>query len=123
MNDAMYEQAKTKHTTSTVLSRYQDKYLKDMFETDEKGITSAAKNGSKVKVSWKKASGTDGYHVAQYSLKNGKYVLVNDYFTKETSKTFTATKGKTYYYRVRAYDVVDGEKFYASWSKMKSYKR
>ena len=49
LNDAMYEQAKTKHTTSTVLSRYQDKYLKDMFETDEKGITSAQQAEVKAK--------------------------------------------------------------------------
>ena len=107
-------------STRTASSTYIAKFAKKLIQVS---TPSAAKNGSKVKVSWKKASGTDGYHVAQYFLKNGKYVLVNDCFTKETSKTFTATKGKTYYYRVRVYDVVDGEKFYASWSKMKSYKR
>ncbi len=87
------------------------------------GTPAAAKSGTKVKVSWKKVTGADGYHVAQYAIKNGKYVLVSKSFTKERSKVFAATKGKTYYYRVRAYDVVDGEKFYASWSKMKKYKR
>ena len=90
---------------------------------DQVSTPSVAESGSSVKVSWNKVSGADGYDVAQYSLKDGKYILVSDYFTKEPSKIFTATKGKTYYYKVRAYDVVDGEKFYAYWSKMKSYKR
>ena len=39
------------------------------------------------------------------------------------SKVIAATKGKTYYYKVRAYKVVDGKKVYGPWSDVKSFKR
>lgn len=107
-------------STRAVSSTYVAKFAKKLSQIS---TPSAVKSGTKVKVSWKKITGADGYHVAQYSLKKGKYVLVSNYLTKDGSKLFAATKGKTYYYRVRAYDIVDGEKFYASWSKMKTYKR
>jgi len=40
-NQKMYDLAASSHSSSTVLARYQDKSLKDMYETDEKGMTSS----------------------------------------------------------------------------------
>ncbi len=83
----------------------------------------SAKNKAKksVLVKWKKVSGADGYQV-QYSAKKS--------FKKKTSKTRKATKfkakklkkKKTYYFRVRAYKIVDGKKVYGDWSKVKVVK-
>ncbi len=39
-NQKMYKLANSEHRSSTVLKRYQDKTLKDMYETKEKGMTS-----------------------------------------------------------------------------------
>lgn len=87
------------------------------------GMPSAAKSGTKVKISWKKINGATGYHVRQYQKKNGEYVTLDGYYTVDASKLFTAAKGKTRYYRVRAHKIVDGEKIFGPWSDMKSYTR
>ena len=42
-----------------------------------------------------------------------------------TNKSFTKgnlTKGKTYYFKVRAYRIVDGQKIYSLYSSVKSIK-
>lgn len=84
---------------------------------------SAAKSEIKVKISWKKINGATGYQVAQYQKKDGKYVKLNCYYTKDASKLFTAAKSKTRYYRVRAYKTVNGKKIFGPWSNMRPYTR
>lgn len=81
------------------------------------------RSDSKVKVSWQKMSGASGYHVEQYKKVNGKYVKIDRVYTTSLSKTFTASKDKTRYYRVRAYVKVDGVRKFATWSEMKSFRR
>lgn len=81
------------------------------------------KKGLKVKASWGKVNGADGYQVVQYKLKKGKYVKVKGFYTKNTYKLFTAKKGTKFYYKVRAYDNVNGTKIFAPYSKMKGFKR
>lgn len=81
------------------------------------------KNGSKVKVSWKNIEGESGYQISASAKKSGTNVVATYSTTKGTSKTVSATKGKTYYYKVRAYKVVDGKKIFAPWSSVKAYKR
>ena len=81
---------------------------------------SVKKSGTKVKLSWKKVSGAVGYQISKSTSKKGTKIVAT---VSGTSKTLTATKGKTYYYKVRAYKVVNGKKVYGSWSTVKSYKR
>ena len=53
--------------------------------------------------------------------KNGDYSLVKT----TTAKTYTKnglTKGKTYYFKVRAYKTVDGTKVYGNYSTVKYVK-
>lgn len=82
---------------------------------------SVAKSGTKVKVTWKKVSGAAGYQVSKSTAKNTTKVVAT---IKSTSKVLTATKGKTYYYKVRAYKTLaNGKKVYGAWSTVKSFKR
>ena len=76
----------------------------------------AVKSGTKVKVSWANISGETGYQISQSTKKSGTNIVATYKTTSGTSKTISATKGKTYYYKVRAYKVVDGKKIYGPWS-------
>ena len=81
----------------------------------KKAVSTKAK---KATVTWKKVSGVNGYQVT-YSLKKN--------FKKAKSVTVAATKakvtlkklkkGKTYYVKVRAFKVVEGNKYYGAYSK------
>ena len=83
----------------------------------------AAKSGSKVKISWTNISGESGYQISQ-STKKSKTNIVSTYKTTSgKSKTISAKSRKTYYYKVRAYKVVDGKKIYGPWSKVIKYVR
>ncbi len=87
------------------------------------GTPTAATSGTKAKISWKKINGATGYHVVQYKKKNGKYVKLAGYYTTGTYKLFTASKGATRYYQIRAYKTVDGKKIFGPWSAKRAYKR
>jgi len=78
-----------------------------------------------ITVKWSKAPRAKGYQVYRATKKNGKYKLVK---TVKGNKTFTFTnknlkKGKTYYYKVRAY-VTDSKnkRVYGNFSKVKGAK-
>lgn len=84
--------------------------------------TVTAKSG-KVKVKWTNIAGETGYQISKSPKKTGTKIVATYKTTKGTYKLLSATKGKTYYYKVRAYKVVNGVKIYAPWSKVKAYKR
>lgn len=83
----------------------------------------ATRSGSKVKVSWVNISGETGYQISKSTKKTGTNIVVTYKTTSGKSKTISATKGKAYYYKVRAYKVVDGKKIYGPWSSVVKYKR
>lgn len=60
----------------------------------------------------------DGYDVRRSVKKSSGYGKKSFAQPKKTSYTNTKSlkKGKTYYYKVRAYKLVDGKKFYTGWS-------
>ena len=82
-----------------------------------------AKSSSKVKVSWTNISGETGYQISKSTSKTGTNIVATYKTTSGKNKTISATKGKTYYYKVRAYKVVDGKKIYGPWSSVVKYKR
>lgn len=82
-----------------------------------------SKSGTKVKVKWTNIAGETGYQISRSTSKTKTNIVATYKTTKGTYKLVSATKGKTYYYKVRAYKVVDGKKVYGPWSAVKSYKR
>ena len=73
-------------------------------------------------VKWAAVKGADGYQVYCGTSKN----KINSAVTKGT-KSLSVTKTglgskKTYYFRARAYKVVNGKKVYTSWSGVKAVK-
>ena len=76
------------------------------------------------KLVWKKTPGASGYTVCRAASKNGKYKAIK---TLKGADKLTHTdkklkKGKTYYYKVRAYRTVSGKKVYGPYSAAKSAK-
>ena len=82
---------------------------------------STAAGSRKITVKWGKVTGAGGYCVYRATSKNGSYKKV---------KTMTGTKfvntklkkGRTYYYKVKAYRTVSGKKVFGGWSNI-SYKK
>ena len=81
----------------------------------------AVTSATSAEISWKKVEGASGYQVRRATSENGTYKTVKN--TTGTSFTNTGLKaGKTYYYKVRAYKIVDSEKIYGAYSKIVSVK-
>ena len=68
-----------------------------------------------VKLKWNKCAGVTGYEIYRATSKTGKYTKVGTVI-KTSYKNTRLKKGKTYYYKVRVYKVVDGVKIYGSYS-------
>ncbi|MEE1312208.1 MAG: fibronectin type III domain-containing protein [Lachnospiraceae bacterium] len=86
-------------------------------------LSTFSKSGSKVKVKWKNISGETGYQISKSIKKTGTNIVSTYKTTTGTYKLVSATKGKTYYYKIRAYKTVNGSKIYGPWSNVKAYKR
>ncbi len=90
----------------------------DTFRAKSKRSTLNGKTS--IKVSWNKPGNItfDGYEVFRSTKKNSGYGTKPWYTSKKTSynNNKSLKKGKTYYYKVRAYKVVNGKKVYTKWS-------
>lgn len=81
------------------------------------------KTGTKVKVKWVNIEGETGYQISKSTKKTGTNIVSTYVTTKGSYKVINATKGKTYYYKVRAYKTVGTTKIYGPWSAVKAFKR
>lgn len=79
-------------------------------------------SSKKVKASWTGINGESGYQVYKMKKVGKAYVKVKSYTTTKTYITASATKGKTYYYKVRAYKKNGSKTTYGPWSDLRSYK-
>ncbi len=73
------------------------------------------KNYSSIKLSWSAVNRAVGYEVYRSTKKNGPYKLL----TRTTKTSYTNTKlttGTQYYYKIRGYYMVGGQKKYSSFS-------
>ncbi len=84
-------------------------------------VTKASHSSGKVALSWKTVSGASGYEIYRSTSKSSGYTKVKT-ATKSTKswKNSGLGRGKTYYYKIRAYRTVKGKKVYGSFSSVKS---
>ncbi|MBQ0040485.1 MAG: fibronectin type III domain-containing protein [Clostridiales bacterium] len=83
---------------------------------------SVAKSGkTAAKLTWKVSGPAKGYQVYRATSFNGKYKLVKT-LSKKTFTNKSLKKGKTYFYKVRAYKNINGKKAYGAFSAVKSIK-
>ena len=106
--------AYTKNGTETLWSKYYTELT-----TATKPATPAVKGKAdtgKASLSWKEISGATGYVVYMSEKKDSGYEKIGS--TKKLSCTIkNLKKGKTYYFKVKAYSKVDGKNIYSSATK------
>lgn len=80
--------------------------------------------GKGIKLTWKSLKTVDGYVIYRKTGKNGSYKKIKTAADKKSSgyTDKTAKKGKTYYYRIRAYRLLDGKKVYGSYARNRKVK-
>ena len=127
----------TKLTKATaykvVVTAYKTIDSKKVYSLSKTAVTSATIATPTLKVtagkslanlSWNKVGGASGYVVYMSTSKNGTYSKVatvkSGATVKYTKKSLT--KGKTYYFKVKAYRIVDGTYIYSPYSAVKSVK-
>ena len=76
----------------------------------------------KVRIAWTNIQGESGYEISRSLGKTGTYIVSDYETTGGNARIVSAAKGKTYYYKIRAYKIVDGNKIYGPWSSVKAYK-
>ncbi|MCC3867327.1 GH25 family lysozyme [Terrisporobacter mayombei] len=103
-------------------NRYSDysSTLKAATRPLQPSVTLSSTKSNYIKANWTKISKrTTGYQIYMSTSKNGTFSSIGT--TENTSFTKgNLTKGKTYYFKVRAYRTVDGEKIYSLYSNVKS---
>lgn len=88
----------------------------------KKALTAVCASSSSAKLSWS-VSGKEvqGYQIFRANEKNGEFKLIKT--VKDRTKTTYIDKkrtfGSTYYYKIRAYAVVDGKRIYSDYSSVK----
>lgn len=85
-----------------------------------KSVTNSS--AKKATLSWNKVTGASGYEIYQASSKTGIYTKVKT-ITSGNTLTYAKTNldiNKTYYYKIRAYRTVDGDKTYGAYSAIKN---
>lgn len=78
-------------------------------------------SSTSAKITWIPVSGSSGYEVWRSTQKNGTYAL--KYTASASASSWTnknLTTGKAYYYKVRAYRMINGSKVYSQFSAINS---
>lgn len=78
--------------------------------------------GDTALLTWKKVSGASGYYIYRCDTQNGTYKRVLKVKSGKTTQAYVDghENGKTYYYKVRAYRVVDKKKKFSAYSNIKN---
>nr|MBP3598814.1 hypothetical protein [Eubacterium sp.] len=87
-------------------------------------ITAKSTGYNKVKISWNGADGASGYRVYRSTSKNGTFTKIKS-VTSSSKVSYTNSGiscGTTYYYKVRAYRLIDGNYYFGEYSNVVSGK-
>ena len=88
--------------------------LQDIPSLTAEGISSTT-----IKVGWNKVLRATGYELYRADQIDGEYILIKDIPGYETADK-DITKGKKYYYKVRAYEQINDKKVYSEFSEVQS---
>ncbi len=80
-------------------------------------LTAEGISSTTIKIGWNKISRATGYELYRSEELDGKYLLIKDIPGYETADK-SITKGKKYYYKVRAYEKVNDKKVYSEFSEI-----
>lgn len=87
------------------------------------GVKTSNVYSTSIKLTWLPVEDVDGYEVYRATSKNGTYTLKRTVSNSTTSYTNTdVSRKKGYYYKLRAYRVINGKKVYSSFSDKKYIK-
>ena len=106
---------------STVRSDYSDTVNAKPVLAKTSGLKVNKLSTVKSKLSWKKVKGATGYEIYRKSAKKGKFIKVTTVKRKNYTDGGLLT-GKTYYYKVRAYRLVNGKKVRGKFSVVRKVK-
>ncbi len=100
--------------------------LKTITAPKKTSIKSIKSNSNRqIKIGWKKVLKGTGYQI-QYSTKKSFIKNVVSFRVKDKYSNYkkikNLKKGKKYYFRVRSYKYYKGNRYYSSWSEVKSIK-
>ena len=87
-------------------------------------VSLSSSTTKKVNVKWKKVLGASGYEIYRATSKGGSYSKVKT-ITKGSTTSYAnsnLSSKKTYYYKVKAYRIVNNKKVYSSYSSVKYVK-
>lgn len=101
----------------------EDYTLKTKFYINSPSYFNAKVNKKTAKLTWGKVSGADGYEIYYKAAGgNGKYKKLN--VTTKNSYTYqNLKKGRTYYFKVRAYKKIENTKYYSTFTLSQKVKR
>lgn len=113
--------AKTKVGTSTMYSSVSASATCLVTSPIPTGVTATKLANGKATIKWNKSIGASGYTVFMATSSTGKFTSIGSVnsYTLQFTKT-GLTPGKTYYFKVCSYTVVNGKKVYSPYSVCKS---
>lgn len=114
--------ARTKDADGNIV--YSASYVTKTFKQLPGKVTSlkATSSNGKVNLTWANLTGETGYQIWYSTSKNGEYKRIKNVGADTLKFSYAMTKGKTYYFKVRAYTKVGSGYVYGSYSSVVSCK-